>query len=950
MRKIILIATLITLSFSNIFAENKDAKNYYKDRIYVKFRENSKAFNTWSQNNRQDISSLFLEYKNIQSIRPFISNAAFIGKSNSKNAIASARINSLQRIAIVNFSSEIDAFKASKEFEKYDFIEYAEPIPIAKFTAISDDPYVGDQYYLNTIKAPQAWATINSTDTILVAVVDTGVDIYHVDLAQNIFYNQGELGKDKNGNDKRTNGIDDDGNGYIDDYVGWDFCGDGQNIFSDNMPTPGNEHGTHVAGTIGAVTNNKIGVAGVAKNVKILPVKIGVDDTTAISVGNGYEGILYAAKMGAKIISCSWGSGGFSLTEKELMKTVDDMGALVVCATGNDSRETVNYPAAYPTAMSVSAVDADLKAAYFTNYSPKVDISAPGVRIMATLLGNSYGKLSGTSMATPIVSAVAAMTLLKHPEFTPNQLKAFLKYSSDTSLNSKNIATYKGRLGFGVVDAYSALTIDKAYAVDVNSYEITEFASNKFKLSVNLKNTLASIDSCDIQAELFQYTQVCANLSLNKKYIKNFESNSSISIDSLLNVELLNSAIYDIPLVVLVKITKDGRLLCQKTITFYVNQTYLNISQNNILTTANSRGNFAFNDYSNNYQGEGFIYKNSDNLLCEGALMISISDSTAYNCARSVDDEQSADFEIIDRIKLSNPSESETIAKTKYRIKDLEKNKIEIAQTIFASNKDENKDFIISEYALANNSATDYPKAYLGLFFDWDIRPNYYDDVVIYDENSHILYCRDSSDNNPIFLGVCLLTDQSINYKGILNSATGNAKAGEINWGIHDGFTSFEKWKALTGGLTANMLNKGDASEVIGGGPFELKSNSTTNVCFAIIAGNSIEELRDKAVKAKSYYDKKTNSVEKIIHESISISPNPIKYGADKIKVAVEAIDDFSIDIFNSLGERVKTFGFVAPQDREYYLNIDNMPIGSYYLRLTTKNGNVETKNFVICD
>jgi len=225
--------------------------------------------------------------------------------------------------------------------------------------------------------APEAWDVGTGSSDVVVAVIDTGVDLNHPDLQPNIWINAGEIA---------ANGIDDDGNGYIDDVNGWDF------VVNDNDPLDANGHGTHVAGTVAAVGNNATGVAGVSWSAKIMALRF-MDAWGIGSTDNAISAIEYAAAMGADIINNSWGSSTYNPSQS-LKEAIEASGALVVCAAGNSGWNTDTYIPHYPSnydssnIIAVAASDQNDNRAYFSNYGPfSVDVAAPGTNIYSTAPG-----------------------------------------------------------------------------------------------------------------------------------------------------------------------------------------------------------------------------------------------------------------------------------------------------------------------------------------------------------------------------------------------------------------------------------------------------------------------------------------------------------------------------------------------------------------------------------
>ncbi|MEW5909798.1 MAG: S8 family peptidase [Thermodesulfobacteriota bacterium] len=290
-------------------------------------------------------------------------------------------------------------------------VEYVEPNYILYLTATPNDPNFGLLWGLHNsgqtvngiagtpdadIDGPEAWNLNVGNANVIVAVVDSGVFTSHPDLSANIWINPGEI---------PGNGIDDDLNGYIDDRNGWDFHD------NDADPDDLNGHGTHVAGTVAAIANNGIGIAGVNWNARIMALKF-TDAEGSGSTSDAIKCILYASAMGAKVINNSWGGGGFSQALKD---AIDASPAVVVCAAGNsgfNNDSIPHYPSNYssPNLIAVAASNQNDNLAVFSNYgSTSVDVAAPGVNILSTLNNGGYGYKDGTSMATPHVSGLAAL-------------------------------------------------------------------------------------------------------------------------------------------------------------------------------------------------------------------------------------------------------------------------------------------------------------------------------------------------------------------------------------------------------------------------------------------------------------------------------------------------------------------------------------------------------------
>lgn len=309
----------------------------------------------------------------------------------------------------------------------------SQPIVLLKglITSPFNDPQINKQWALasavnNGVSVFDAYMKRHDNKkTVIVAIVDTGIDYDHQDLKENVWTNKNEI---------PGNGIDDDQNGYIDDIHGINTLNRdrGGNATSDNKDTEG--HGTHVAGIIGAVQNNNFGIAGIAQKVKLMSIRTVPNDGDEKDA-DVVEAFVYAAKNGAKLINCSFGKsvneGGMAVADA-INYIGKDFGTLVIAAAGNDSVDIdkkPTYPASFPTdyLMVVASTEKTGNMSYFSNFGiENVDLAAPGGAIYSTLPNNQFANLSGTSMASPVATGVAAEILSIRPDLTALELKALL--------------------------------------------------------------------------------------------------------------------------------------------------------------------------------------------------------------------------------------------------------------------------------------------------------------------------------------------------------------------------------------------------------------------------------------------------------------------------------------------------------------------------------------------
>ncbi|MBA3683488.1 MAG: S8 family serine peptidase [Bacteroidetes bacterium] len=460
--KKLLSVIIICLSVNSFFAQTI-YKHQVDGEIYVKFTKAAlKEVSKENPNNiplskLTSVNKILTKYGVTRAYKPF-----YQAEDDAK----------LPYILKFEFSqiTKVDAF--INEIRNVAGIEYAEKVNLNTTDVIPNDPTFGA--HLTQINAQNAWNVFNSTangnSNITVAICDNAVAWTHSDLVGNTFTNTAEI---------PANSIDDDGNGYIDDVNGFDVA-DG-----DNDPIPSNtgmNHGSHCAGIAGARTDNNNGVASIGWNIKIIPVKCQFNTGSATGISAGYQGIIYAAKMKARVISCSWGGPGMaSSAEQSVIDYAWNRGCIVICAAGNDGNTAFHYPGAYNNVYCVASVasgaGANIKSS-FSCYGTWVDIAAPGENITSTGTTNNYFPSSGTSMATPLVAGLAGLMLSKCSFMSQTDV---LNCISSTAANiytlSGNSAYTPNLLGSGRIDAFGAMNCAAAfltYAPIANFFTLTK--------------------------------------------------------------------------------------------------------------------------------------------------------------------------------------------------------------------------------------------------------------------------------------------------------------------------------------------------------------------------------------------------------------------------------------------------------------------------------------------
>ncbi len=346
-------------------------------------------------------------------------------------------------------------------------VQYAEPVYIDKTFENPNDPGFETSLFFNSLNATDAWAIHkgeNGSQPVIVAIVDTGVNWKHPDIAENIWQNVGE---DANGNGYTMyhngsawvmdpgdlNGIDDDGNGFTDDLIGWNFMLDAIGNQNNNPIDPGT-HGTAVAGISGARTNNGIGTSSLSWNIVLMPISCAHPGQTS-TVYRGYNAIIYAAENGADIINCSWGGTASSQINQDAVNYAYGLGSIIIAAGGNSNNSTPIYPAAYQNVIAVAALQNSGVKASSSNFGAYIDVGAP-TGTMYTTSSSSYTTVShATSYASPVASALAALIKSYNPTWTREQVINQLIATCD-NVDLLN-PSYVKRLGQGKLNAFRAL-------------------------------------------------------------------------------------------------------------------------------------------------------------------------------------------------------------------------------------------------------------------------------------------------------------------------------------------------------------------------------------------------------------------------------------------------------------------------------------------------------------
>lgn len=917
---------LISAFCINIYSQNNIMNNakYLPKTIIFKVKPANKSVCNSFKINNSDFEKLLTNIKTKTLTKKFPN----IQNTFEKNNSFGDKLVDISTIYELEYSSDIDINKVIKQIKSFNFIEYAQPHYVDELLLsqyLPNDPKRTEQYYLATIKAYEAWDLVGGKgDTnIVIGIVDTGVDIDHEDLMDNIKYNYADP----------IDGIDNDNDGFTDNFRGWDVANNDNNPNVDN-----HNHGIYVAGIAAATTDNEIGISGTGFKSKFLPVKIINADNIITS---GYEGIVYAAEHGCKIINCSWGStSGHSYGQDIINYATFNRGALVVGAGGNNNNNVPFYPASYENVLNVAGTNIDDFKWGNSSYGYTIDISAPGQNIYSTDNNSGYIQTwGGTSFAAPIVAGAAAIVASFFPNYSPLQIAEKLRITTDC-IDALNPG-YENLLGKGRLNLYNALTVNNIPSVRFVDYSFTGsnqyFAANDTVLiSGNFRNYLASANNVTITLiSMSSYIEV-VNSTFNAGTLNTLDS---VSISATpFKIVIKNNIPYDEKIILKLSYSNDY-VGCPdfQFISFVGNISYYNLYTEHLATTITANGRFG--TLSNDLPiGLGFQYNGSESVLYEAGLMLASSSTSVSNCIRDDDD-----FEIVEPTSERGLLNGSSWIYSEFKeVPDSNNFNINIQQRTYSGFSQPNSDFIIAEYYFINQNSYPITNFYAGIFADWDIdNPAYNSSDFNTSQNLAYTFATDST---SIVTGIKLLTNQQVNRYALDNSPGGG---GGID--ITNGFTNEEKYLVLSNDRFKAGLIGNDVVDVISAGPNNIPANDTLIVAFAILACDNLSSLNNIATISQNKYDSLYTFKSKISasFSKINISPNPAKNYIN-LNITNNEKGDVKIKIKDSTGRVVMSIS-ETKSNNVFAKKIDTSKLSSGIYLISIMVGSFEkTEKIVI--
>ncbi len=832
-------------------------------------------------------------------------------------------------------------------------VKYAEPQYINRYCYTPNDNSgtLASQYFLTKIQAYNAWDIWKGDTNTVIGIVDSGSDWDHPDLAANVAINWADP----------IDGVDNDADGFIDNFHGWDVSE------NDNNPVVGNSyHGSHVSGCAAEVTDNGTGGAGPSFKCRFLPVKCSLDASTT-SIDNGYDGIVYAADHGCSIINLSWGrAGGFSQFESDII----DYAAInhditVVTAAGNNNVDETFYPTQYANAISVASTASNDGKSSFSNYGFNVDVCAPGSGILSTYYNNTYASLDGTSMASPVAAGCAAMIKSRFPSFNHEQVRQQLRNTADNIYGVAGNTVYQNKLGKGRVNLFTAMTDTTSPGVRASIVSIKD----------NNDEVLVGNDTMSITA-LFKNllrptTNLTCNLTASTNQISILQNTFTIgalgTLDTISNfsnvfrVRIKTTA--PINLVVPFKLTMtDGVWTDFLSFNVVVNVDYINVQENDISTTQTSKGRIGFNT-SGPGEGLGFRYMGGPNNVYEMGLMIGDGTHIVANGVRNETGAYDEDFGYSVRVTQTPNSASDFyasgIANNNGPTAQGNKLSIDIPHHTYAWNTNPDRGYIIVEYVIRNIGNTTISNLHAGIFADWDVN-----DVA--DTSTNAFYSnKDTVDlarkmgivyntwADGYYCGIKLLTNTApFHHYGIDNVAGGNGGVDIADQ--TDFFSDADKFIVLSTNrdVAGNVNPEGnDVCDVTSTGPYTIAPGDSVIVAFALTCGENLISIQNSAEAAQVKYDNLHLGItDQVLTDRmlLSVYPNPSNKSTS-VTYNVLSTGDVVLAVYNELGENLMT---VIKQKMNagihtVVFNISDLPSGNYFIQLRSDN-QIEVQKLLI--
>lgn len=844
----------------------------------------------------------------------------------------------LQRLMELQYDAPLHPREAARRMAGIAGIEYAEPIQLPRLLASPDDPMLDQQYQLGRIRAFQAWNIWQGDTATTIGVVDAGIDYDHEDLHPNVQANPGETGVDNLGRDRRTNGVDDDENGVVDDWMGANLT------WQEDATTPGqtrgSAHGTQVSGLAAATTNNATGVAGVGYKCRFFPVKAARNDGGLLT--RAYEGVIYCARRGFTVINCSWGSTGYSQALQDIiLSLVQEYDCAIVAGSGNSPVYSSHYPAGYDGVLGVGALDPT--ETFGTTWGEQVGVSAPGG--FTTSDGNAYLDVgTATSYATPLVSGALALVRSRYPNLTAPQAIAHLRLTADT-LTPQLVTQYR-LTGYGRINveravatdpfSHPAIMVDPVTLVDQNGQpnsRLTIGAQGYVRFHV--RNLLGEARSLRIR--IVHYTEDRDVVRIDSSWIDLGTVASGASIDLTPGIPFQIIQLSNRPIRFRVEMTADDYVDYQYGNKLFY-QPYITERTSASVISLTDHGRIGYDDIDG-MVGDGVSFEGRSMLYEGGFFMASDATHVLSNTRNAIPDTQQEDFRAVE---YPAPSNNYTLT----LLDDQAISNRTIGLTLMTR--------LLSDQSIPNAVAVELRTLYTGdapldtlrlaMFADWDLDNDSYGQgvVVRIRPGATVPMAAVVTGQGPTILthGVIGPLPHPVAYP---------FRNDTLPFDIYkDGFSNEEKWTTMSNGIgvpelpASGTTDVSDISLVIGRARPSMTRGMIDTTIFVIGFGGdeASSTAAMDALAARLTAPASAPGGSTVLSRPISLPwPNPAK---SRLGMVIAPLRDARLTLVNAQGEVVRDLSDRVADLRGPSLlsiDLDGLPSGIYFIRLQSKDG-----------
>jgi len=745
----------------------------------------------------------------------------------------------------IDFPQDKDVFQVANELFQTGLFEYVEPAFVYQLMYNPNDPNIAQQYFLPLLQAFDAWDITRGDTSVIIGIIDTGSSFSHPDLANSHLLNYNDT----------IDGLDNDNDGYIDNFRGWDVAGSNWYSPGDNDPSfccgaSASDHGVIVAGPAVAHTDNGLFGASIGFNCRQLAVKAGIDESPTIY--NGYQGVVYAADHGADIMNLSWGGITRSrFGEDAIRYAVVNKGKMVVAAAGNTPADLAFYPASYPGVMACAGSEAgdlfwNTTANFGTTYNYMVDVCAPSEDVPTPASNSGFGSFTGTSLGAPLACAVGALVKSYMPQLNNLQVAERVRVTSESAIYNLNPAYYAEKMGRGRVNAFLALT-QTTPGVRLVDHEYEE--PNDGIIQVG--------DTILIRCRFANFLDPVSNLTITMTTPDwgQFEIlHGEIYAGSLGTMDTVSNWLAPFKLVVRSGTAagflghlrfgfNGGGYSDWQYEQIQVQPRFVHVDQNRMETTVTGTGRWGFLSYPALNSGKGLILDGMGGMMKDAGFMVGTDAAhVSNNFENATGSAMDNHFSNVVPVYREKPGpEAPLQARTVYSDAGAGANAIGVVvdQRTYQWDVFPDDGYFIQEYRIANPGSSNITGLYAGMYMNFDMfwRSN---NVVRYDAQSRTVY-QDTEEWVSLWkLGATLLTPDSLRAY--------SAHEDSFSYNTADKFLALSSPPQF-----ANRSNQ-KIVQFIGAGPFDIPAGDTHTIAFAVLIGDSLSDLRDAVEAANQKY------------------------------------------------------------------------------------------------